>query len=77
MNENKELENTEPERLEPVSNAEKVEQNGKLVKMTVYNCPRCGNQINKYNSKYNCRFCKQYLKWPERSDKKGGDRREY
>lgn len=49
----------EHEGLEPFIDHESV--NGS--KITIYMCPRCGNQIHHHNSKYKCKFCKQQIAW--------------
>ena len=50
------------EGLEPLIDQESVGHS----KITIYLCPRCGNQVNHYNSKYRCKFCKQQLTWPKK-----------
>ena len=51
-------------RMEPISDQIVIKQDDKNKKIKINTCPRCGNQINQYNSKYKCPFCFQKLKWP-------------
>ena len=38
-------------------------KNGIHKMITIYDCPTCGNQVDRYyNNKY-CKYCKQRLKW--------------
>lgn len=47
-------------RLEPIPD---TAFNGSQ-KITIYMCPRCGNQVNRHYNRYKCPHCYQKLAWP-------------
>lgn len=60
------------ESFEPFQEKETViTNNGVRKKITISICPQCGNQINKYICKNNCKYCGVELKWPSKNKKEG------
>lgn len=60
-------------RLEPIP--DQIDVNHK--KLTIFTCPRCGNQVNRHAHRMKCPYCFQKLAWPGiKYDDEGDDSNE-